>query len=737
MIVKKIIKLFVISAIVLCVAFLPVFGAEIPEGFDSLEDYYNFLIFGETVTEEEPELHDMKLVAENDKFSMYYYANGADIYLEDKATGKVWGSAVRKEYADVTNMSTNTVSNLMTVCYADNNSSLLEADLTAASTNDFSVTDAYDTNSVTLNISMANTGISFKTVFLLEEDGLKVTIPYDSIVDDGDYKLVSIKLLPLFGAAIPGEDGYIFYPDGSGAIMNMADYKKSEPEFYNYSIYCEDKADFDVFDSNAAQDIKSLMLPVFGIKHTSGAVFAEIESGDTNASLHIAVDNFYQSYFELTYRTYNTVIYEFASKASGELNVVGGRKSEGDRTIYYHLFSGEENTYSDMAVCYRNKLIGTGVLNNKIDLKSVPLSVELFMGISKSGLIGDSLQKLTTYEGAKTIIDSLYESGVQNLDVLLKGWCDGGYDTLPTKPNISNKLGSRSEFNSLIKSVKNKNGNIYLLTDLINANSETGKFNAEKTAFRNGLDTVITDYDTNTRYWLNPLKYMKSSVAEFEALQKDGVALCFDSVGNWLLSDVGETGESNRDEIADVISGSISQAAKSSSGVAVIGGNLYAINVADRVFDLTDTDSQYYQTDFSVPFYQMVVHGYKNYSSLAANLSFDYNYQRLRFVETGSIPHFILTENSPNLLQGTSYDSIFSSEYSSWKDTVIEIWSEMNERLGDIWNLTIDTHEYINNTLVKVGYSDGSLVYINYADYAQTVSDVEVKPLDYVLVKGE
>ena len=254
------------------------------------------------------------------------------------------------------------------------------------------------------------------------------------------------------------------------------------------------------------------MLPVFGIKHTSGAVFAEIESGDTNASLHIAVDNFYQSYFELTYRTYNTVIYEFASKASGELNVVGGRKSEGDRTIYYHLFSGEENTYSDMAVCYRNKLIGTGVLNNKIDLKSVPLSVELFMGISKSGLIGDSLQKLTTYEGAKTIIDSLYESGVQNLDVLLKGWCDGGYDTLPTKPNISNKLGSRSEFNSLIKSVKNKNGNIYLLTDLINANSETGKFNAEKTAFRNGLDTVITDYDTNTRYWLNPLKYMKSSV---------------------------------------------------------------------------------------------------------------------------------------------------------------------------------------------------------------------------------
>lgn len=737
MTVKKIITFLLISAIVLSLAYLPVLSEEVPEGFASLEDYYNYLVFGETTTQEEPELHDMKLVAENSKFSMYYYANGADIYLEDKATGKVWGSAVRKEYADIANMSANAVSNLMTVCYTDKSNSLLEVDLTAASTNDFSVTESYGANSVTIDIKMKNTGISFKTVFSLEEDGMKVNIPYDSISENDEFKLVSIKLLPLFGAAKPGEDGYIFYPDGSGAIMNIGNYKKDEPEFYNYSIYCSDKADFDVFDSNTAQDIKSLMLPVFGIKHTSGAVFAEIDSGDTNASLHIGVDNFYQSYFELSYRTYNTVLYEFASKASGEINVVGTKTAKGDRTVYYHIFSGEKNTYSDMAVCYRQKLIDSGVLKDKLDLKTVPLSVELFMGISKSGLIGNSIQKLTTYNGAKDIVNSLYENGVENLDVLLKGWCDGGYDTLPTNPNVSKKLGSRAEFNSLIETVKNKNGNVFLLADLINGNSETGKFNAEKVALRNGLDTVITDSDTNARYWLNPLRYMKSAIANFESLQKDGVAICFDSVGNWLLSDVGETGESSRGEIADAISKSISDADKISGSVAVVGGNFYTLKNADRMFDLTDTDSQYYQTDFSVPFYQMVVHGYKTYSSLAANLSFDYNYQRLKFVETGSVPHFILTENSPNLLQGTSYDDIFSSEYSLWKDTVTNIWKEMNERLGGVWNLTMDSHEYINSTLVKVGYSDGSAVYINYADHSQTVSNIEIKPLDYVLVKGE
>lgn len=730
---RKIIAVAVGMCMLLSAAAFPAFGDEIPEGFSSWEEYYEYLVFGEAVTEETPELKNMQLVGSNDRLNMYYHENGADVYLEDKATGKVWGSAIYKDYIDTNGMSPNAASNLLTVSYSDENDSLLEADVTAASTDDFSVSAEYGDKAVTLAIAMPNTGISFNAVLSLADDGLQVNIPYDSVKDGEKHKLVSIRLLPLLGAAAPGEEGYIFYPDGSGALMNIADYRKSQSAFYNYPIYCTDDADFDVFDSNAAQDIKPMMLPVFGIKHTSGGILAEISSGAENAGLHISSDALYQTYFELFYRTNNTVLYEFASKASGEVNKIGLKRMEGDRTVAYHILEDKKNTYSDMAVLYRNLLTGRGELAKQEETDGVPLSVELFMGIAKSGIVGDTIQALTTYDDATKIVSDLYKKGVKDLDVLLKGWCEGGYDTLPTAAAAESKLGGQSELKKLIEMVERGNGDIYLLADLINADSDTGTFNAEKNALRNGLDSVITD-DESVRYWLNPDIFMDSALDKLLKKQKSG-SVCIAGAGSWLLSDVGTSNETTRAEMVTAIQNGLKKASKTGS-VAVTGGNSYVWRYADRMFELPDNDSQYYQTDRTVPFYQMVVHGYKSYSSLAANLSYDYNYQKLRFVETGSIPHFVITENSPNLLQGTSFDDIFSSEYSDWQETVIDMWSEMNERLSDVWNLTIDSHEYLSDELVRIVYSDSSAVYINYSDSQVETNGVTVPAMDYVLVKG-
>lgn len=732
---RRILSVFLCICTVLAVSAFSAVGDELPEGFSSWDEYYNYLIFGETAEEETPAVEEMREVCRNERFVMYYYENGADVYLKELATGKVWGSAVEDGYIDTSMMSAEAASNLLTVSLADASGTLLEKSLASASGGDFTVDTSFEENGVALAVSMPSYDVSFRVELSLLADGLSVCVPDASISEKGDYKLVSLRMLPLFGAARPGEDGYVFYPDGSGALMSIADYKAAEPAFYSYTVYCEDQADFDLFDSNELQDIKSLMLPVFGIKHTSGGVFAEIVSGAENARLHISVDNLYEACFELVYRTHGTVTYEFVSKASGEKNVVGEKRMAGDRVVNYHILAADQNTYSDMAVLYRGLLVDRGELVKGEQTGGLPLSVEFFMGISKSGIIGESIQKLTGFSDAERMITDLHKSGVDRADVLLKGWCSGGYDTLPTAAAAESKLGGRSGLESLTRTVTDAGGRLYLLADFINADSTTGKFNARDTALRDPLNAVITDSE-DTRYWLNPVKYMQSAFSAFAEKQPAGSSVCLAGVGSWLLSDNGSADSSDRSEIIAAEQKTLKAALEADGSVAVTGGNSYVWRYADRLYDLPDNDSQYYQTDATVPFYQMLVHGYKDYSSLAANLSYDYNYQKLRFVETGSIPHFILTENSPNLLQGTDYDAIFSSEYSVWKDKAIGVWSEMKERLGDVWSLTMDAHDHLSDTLVRVTYSDGSRVYINYSGEQVVGDGVTVPAMDYVLVRG-
>lgn len=733
--IKKITAAVLSVCMLLALSAVPSLGEEPPEGFSSMEEYYNYLVFGTKGDNSTPELSEMRLIGENGNIKMYYNEGGADVFIEEKSSGRVYGSEVGSEYIDTSEMSPTSVSNLVTVNYADESGDLREIDFTAADAEGIVSSVEYSDNSVSVNISLTDASISFDLVLSLTDDGFEAKIPYESVKEEGKCKLVSLKLLPALGAAKPGEDGYIFYPDGSGAVMKFANYRKSQPEFYNYSYYCDNKLNFDKYEENESLDIKNMMLPVFGIKHTSGGVFAEITGGDTDAELHISVDALYQSYFELYYRSYSTVTYNFSSKSKGEVNKVSEKLTEGDRTVKYHILSGSKNTYSDMAVLYRNELISRGELTPRNKNSGVPLSVELFMGIRKNGIIGDSIQCLTTFKNAETIINDLAKSGVENADFVLKGWCKGGYDTLPTASSSESKLGGNSSLDALCKSANSLGFKVYLSADMINANSDTGSFNAQKNALRNALNTTLTD-EEGTKYWLNPSVYLPNAAKKLVNDRKGNSAVCFENLGEWLVADIGKSHTSSRTDMADSIKNAIRYAKKQNGSVAVTGGNKYVCGEADRLYEIPDCDSQYYQTDFAVPFWQMVMHSFTDYSSLATNLSYDFNYQKLKFVETGSIPHFVITENSPNLLQGTSYDGIFTSEYSVMKDTATEIYREMNERLSEVWNLTIDKHEYLGERLVRITYSDGSTVYINYGADAAEINGVSIPAMDYVLVKG-
>ena len=61
--------------------------------------------------------------------------------------------------------------------------------------------------------------------YTLSEDGLVVTLPANGIrFDETLYKLQNITVLPYMGAGTYTNEGYTFIPDGSGALMDYADF---------------------------------------------------------------------------------------------------------------------------------------------------------------------------------------------------------------------------------------------------------------------------------------------------------------------------------------------------------------------------------------------------------------------------------------------------------------------------------------------------------------------------------
>ncbi len=96
--------------------------------------------------------------------------------------------------------------------------------------------------------------------YRLTEDGFTAEIPATSIVyDETKYKIKDISLLPYMGSADVMEDGYFFFPDGSGAIVDFAQFRTQGVEMSG-KIYGQDYAKY-IIDGMYT---KAISMPVFG-----------------------------------------------------------------------------------------------------------------------------------------------------------------------------------------------------------------------------------------------------------------------------------------------------------------------------------------------------------------------------------------------------------------------------------------------------------------------------------------
>ena len=684
------------------------------------------------VSAQEIKLH---MVSENSFFRFDYDEEGADVYITDKRSGKVWSNTVDESYYKAELSNRNMLSQLMAVTYAteDGRISIVNIFDNGEEAGNFELSHRYEGGKVILSVLVADDSIAFDIYMWVDEQGFSYEIPVESIKETGKNMLVNIQMMPAFGAAISGEDGFTLIPDGSGALMYYKTYDDPNARLYTYPFYGTDVQDIEEINENREQGYQNLMLPVYGISHHDGAMLAAVTEGEADTVLNISPSGFQFSGLNRAYLTFNYRIYYSTVVNGGDYIQIVPNNYASTRSVKIFLLDGEHNTYSDMAVAYREYLESTGELTQKENSGEIPLVVNLVMGANEKSLLGSKLIAATTYSQAAEIAADLGKN-TQELYLILDGWGSGGCDMLPTSPSLERKFGGTGKWKELTNVCRENGVSLYLNMDFVNADEDTGDFNNRKDTIRSGYGSVV---NSDGRYLLNPVRvleeYYDKAVSKMNLEAESSIQ--FDTVGSLLTYDHSKSSATSRTTAQQVYEEVLAKAAKEIGNVAVEGGNQYVLPYASLVSEIPGTDSEYYLTDKAVPFYQIVVHGCVDYTSTAGNHAYDLQYQKLKWVETGSLPYFILTHESPVILNTTSRNNLFSSQYSVWHETVKEIAQEFNDKLGDIWNQQIARHEE-KDGLILVTYEDGTCIYINYTEQAIELDGVLVPAMDYSVIKG-
>lgn len=591
-------------------------------------------------------------------------------------------------------------------------------------------------------------------VYQLEGDNLVVTVnPEEVEYNTNGFYLVNIDILRYFGASL-NKDGYLFVPDGSGALINFNNGKTTEAS-YGATVYGQDSTMvYTTWYQSQVEAQNTIKMPVFGIKDGNKAVFAVIEEGDAYATIKADVAGKYTGYND-AYVSFNYLQYGSTSLS----DMIGAQSYylysdavfEGVYKLRYAFLSGEQADYSGMAACYRDYLKENGVLGEQIKEQNLPFYVEYIGAIDKPdtflGIKYDSVESVTTFAQAEKITDLLKQKGVENLNIIYSGWMNGGLrGTAATKLKVESKLKAGgttlSEFQKYVKSI---GADLYMTTELqyVYEDDFFDGYSSIRYAPRYFDNTVIkiNQYGLASRVSEDELAdlispyYVKQITKDLAGnLKKQNVTGVNLGTLSWeLFSDLQKSVYTDRQMAKR--ENSAAMLTLKESGQKLIGDNAnsYVFGYADELISVPLYSNNYRIIDEEVPFYEMVIHGYIPCAGEAMNLTDDYQTTLLKSVEAGNGLYFKWIYEDNAVLKETEYDYLYSVNYEAWLERATADYNRMNQELGSLVGCEIKSHEYVQADVAKVTYQNGSHVYVNFSKENVTVDGVTVPAKDYVV----
>lgn len=694
-------------------------------------------------------------VAKTDRLELLYNETRGAIQIKNLESGYIWKSIADDEVYDLSSVSGQWNAYLqspITITYNDlskrDSSVVKQYAGRDALKLDYELID----NGVAVTYGFTQPGIFVKVEYTLEDDSLVVRLPVKNIDEQYTFAVQTVEMLPMLGAAMNDVGGYLFYPDGSGAITTYerAGQRNSNVRTATYFTYSNRYLTFNNLFSNDSYTRYTASMPVYGIKNGDDAMFALFTKGAENSGVVVTPSGYVVDLNHIGFEIYtrNAYTVNLTSMSTSEGATVGNTTQRVDKTlipedreIRYYFLDGEDADYGGMAKTYRNYLLENGMLNDSLQGESnkMTLALNLLMGATKEGMVFDEYITMTSFEQVKEIMDTLARSGVTSMEVVLRAW-QKDYDQYEYW-GPARQLGGTSGLNALNEYASAlPDSDIYLENGFSFGSSETDGINEDKDVVYDGLDLQVSveNMDGTNFYLMNPqVSYNRNKdfLSKLNPYSSFGVA--YDDIGLYAFPDFNEDMPFTKTQTVSKLGELLATTKEDGRKVASAGSNQYMFQYTDYLYGMREDSYGLSITDYSVPFAEMVVSGLIPYSTEGAgNLSYDLQEQKLKWAEYGALPYFYLTSESALNLRDTGHDTLFSSTFEDWLETVAETYGEFQERLSVIYGQEMVDHQVVTDDLIRVEYANGAVVYVNYGFAPANIEGNTVPARDYLVVGG-
>ena len=588
--------------------------------------------------------------------------------------------------------------------------------------------------------------------YRLDGDDLVVEIPYRELEYSSSYPLYTLTPLPFFGAGGKEDEGFLLVPEGGGALIRFNNGKVAQNSYYA-NVYGWDMC---LVRDSVIHNTRTYY-NTFGISQGNDSFLCILEDGSSYASVQADISGHYNSY------NFANAVYNVNFKEKFNINEGGGEENTSvyvflpelpDESLVQRYHFINSGSYVDMAKEYQTYLKEHDkeafVLN---DDQEAPVVLDVISAVDKVkqvlGVPTSRPLKMTSFKDAERMMTELHSEGLNNLSVKLSGWMNGGVSQkMLDKVKIVRACGSQKDFQNLVDKANEMGIDLYLhgITQYANNSDIFDGFFSYRDAARyiNKKRAELYQYSKITYaareggwgyYLLHPNVAMRMIDNLNEFAEKCGAHVSFNDLGVDLSADYYAKNIVSREQVKKMQTEKIANMSANGAKIMINMGNDYAALYSDMILDMDLRGSEYTILDEFVPFYQIALHGYKNYTGVAINLANNSETELLYSAEYGAGLQFTIMADSPFKLQKTLYTDYFGAYYDSWHEEIVSIYNRYNQELGHTFNQEITDHKVIEEGLKCTTYADGTKVYVNYNYDDKKVGSTVVPARNYVVVR--
>ena len=594
--------------------------------------------------------------------------------------------------------------------------------------------------------------------YTLDDTGVTVDIPASSIIfDESKYQLTDLSFLRYFGAGSTDtsakNDGYIFYPDGSGALIFNTSMPSSA--VLNQPVYSYDFAFANLGLKDAGESLSSsqpIRLPVFGavnrvqtgmVEDTKQPIYGDqhvgylaiISEGESLARIYAKkLDDggaYVGAYASYTYRA--TDNYSIGRLATGStVSISSDFKYTGFYTQKYVMLTDEtlneglgpdngkyKADYVGMANAYRDYLFGKGDLTalSAEELEArLPLFIETFSTVETVESIlsfpVEVNKPLTSFKDVQTIGNELREAGISNVKYRLIGYYNDGYKGYyPTRIKWMKEVGGKKGFKALLNYVaehEEEGFEIFTDVDLLYNYwpNKIGGISKKKNLVRRMDDRYVRQCFYSTIY-RTPMSYrgllisatrLSTLFAKFDKKfsKFKSLSISLANLASDLSSNFNEDDFYTREE-AKVMIADVMKEASEKYTVMAQGGNVYTLPYVDYLLNAPVDGSHYNYVSRTVPFFGMVMHGSLQYAGTVFNEAGNPDYELLRDIESGAAMYVFLVYQNSDLMKESNdeFYKHYSANYQIWRDDLIDYYDVLDYAIGDLQAWRLSDHRFL------------------------------------------